>query len=392
MEREGFEQVFQLDGGILKYFEECGGQHYAGDCFVFDQRVGVDPSLAESDNTQCFKCLKPLTLADQQDPRYVPEVSCPYCYLTDAQRMARTIADREAAIALATTPLPGSEPYDNYRPIKISTKFDRQTLIDTLCGIFLRICRLRALAGAVSRSSLFWMVVISRSCRSSRSAPGERYLDRMPATCRTQCQCGDSRVVRRRGHNRRQQAGTAAAASIRPIQSQHAAIDLESGLSPSAASSSASLGRQHDRRGRHRTNAVFRKSIADAVCGGRRGEGLSCTYTRPSAARRIQCDAPIGSCARLISADAIDEHGQVAACTKFRVLRRLADGTASLVEARPITGRTNQIRVHLWHLGWPVVSDRAYIANQQLGDTPDPRKLRRALCFCMPIASRSITR
>src|SRR5262249_5606336 len=37
MEREGFEQVFQLDGGILKYFEECGGEHYDGECFVFDR-------------------------------------------------------------------------------------------------------------------------------------------------------------------------------------------------------------------------------------------------------------------------------------------------------------------------------------------------------------------
>ena len=36
---------FQLDGGILKYFEECGGSHYDGECFVFDQRVGVDPAL-----------------------------------------------------------------------------------------------------------------------------------------------------------------------------------------------------------------------------------------------------------------------------------------------------------------------------------------------------------
>ena len=45
MEREGFKNIFQLDGGILKYFEECGGAHYDGECFVFDQRVGVDPSL-----------------------------------------------------------------------------------------------------------------------------------------------------------------------------------------------------------------------------------------------------------------------------------------------------------------------------------------------------------
>jgi len=47
MESVGFKQVFQLDGGILKYFEECGGAHYEGACFVFDDRTGVDSSLQE---------------------------------------------------------------------------------------------------------------------------------------------------------------------------------------------------------------------------------------------------------------------------------------------------------------------------------------------------------
>ena len=48
MEREGFRNVFQLDGGILKYFEECGGAHYEGECFVFDERAGVDAELKET--------------------------------------------------------------------------------------------------------------------------------------------------------------------------------------------------------------------------------------------------------------------------------------------------------------------------------------------------------
>jgi UPF0176 protein len=46
--REGFKHVFQLDGGILKYFEECGGAHYDGECFVFDQRDAVDAELRET--------------------------------------------------------------------------------------------------------------------------------------------------------------------------------------------------------------------------------------------------------------------------------------------------------------------------------------------------------
>jgi len=40
------EKVFQLDGGILKYFEDVGGAHYSGDCFVFDERRGVHPDLS----------------------------------------------------------------------------------------------------------------------------------------------------------------------------------------------------------------------------------------------------------------------------------------------------------------------------------------------------------
>lgn len=45
LERAGFRDVYQLDGGILKYFEACGGAHYNGHCFVFDERVAVDPAL-----------------------------------------------------------------------------------------------------------------------------------------------------------------------------------------------------------------------------------------------------------------------------------------------------------------------------------------------------------
>ena len=92
MEREGFEQVFQLDGGILKYFEDCGGEHYAGECFVFDKRVGVDSGLAESENTQCFNCLTPLTQADQEDDRYVPGKSCRYCFKTTEEQAALNLA------------------------------------------------------------------------------------------------------------------------------------------------------------------------------------------------------------------------------------------------------------------------------------------------------------
>ena len=45
LQREGFQNVFQLDGGILAYFERCGGAHYEGECFVFDERTSLDAEL-----------------------------------------------------------------------------------------------------------------------------------------------------------------------------------------------------------------------------------------------------------------------------------------------------------------------------------------------------------
>lgn len=38
-------QAYQLDGGILGYFEQVGGDHWSGDCFVFDEREALTPAL-----------------------------------------------------------------------------------------------------------------------------------------------------------------------------------------------------------------------------------------------------------------------------------------------------------------------------------------------------------
>ena len=80
MERAGFQNVFQLDGGILKYFEECGGAHYKGDCFVFDRRVCVDSQLRETAAAICFSCQMPLTEQEQRHPHYLVGETCPFCH------------------------------------------------------------------------------------------------------------------------------------------------------------------------------------------------------------------------------------------------------------------------------------------------------------------------
>jgi RluA family pseudouridine synthase len=85
-------------------------------------------------------------------------------------------------------------------------------------------------------------------------------------------------------------------------------------------------------------------------------------------AAELFCAAPISAEAGENCARTVDLVNGLAARTEFRLLRRLADGT-SLLEARPLTGRTNQIRVHLQHLGFPVCGDPVYLRDGKLGNT-----------------------
>jgi 23S rRNA pseudouridine1911/1915/1917 synthase len=68
-------------------------------------------------------------------------------------------------------------------------------------------------------------------------------------------------------------------------------------------------------------------------------------------------EAPIGRHPRHRTKMAVVPGGR-AAVTHYRVVERV--GGATLVEARLVTGRTHQIRVHFAHLGHPVLGDRVY--------------------------------
>lgn len=79
METLGFSQVYQLEGGIVKYFEETGGSHFRGECFVFDDRVALDGSLQETGAVLCERCQMPVTQAQQQSDEFKAGKYCPYC-------------------------------------------------------------------------------------------------------------------------------------------------------------------------------------------------------------------------------------------------------------------------------------------------------------------------
>ena len=79
MKNIGYDSVYQLEGGILKYFEEVGGAHYQGDCFVFDHRTALNPQLQETETRQCFACRAVVTPREQLSPLYIEGKSCPHC-------------------------------------------------------------------------------------------------------------------------------------------------------------------------------------------------------------------------------------------------------------------------------------------------------------------------
>lgn len=104
MEKEGFQKVYQLEGGILDYFKDCADAHYDGECFVFDRRVGVNPMLQETTTKLCFKCQMPLTEEDQADPRYIVDQSCPFCFGREVKKKTpKTRRSRLTKKALQTT-------------------------------------------------------------------------------------------------------------------------------------------------------------------------------------------------------------------------------------------------------------------------------------------------
>ncbi len=103
MLREGFEEVYHLQGGILKYLEEVPAEHstWEGECFVFDNRVSVDHHLQKGRYDQCHGCRHPITETDKQSPLYMKGVCCPGCHDTLSDEQKARFAERQKQMELA---------------------------------------------------------------------------------------------------------------------------------------------------------------------------------------------------------------------------------------------------------------------------------------------------
>ena len=103
MMSEGFDEVFHLEGGILKYLEEVKPEEslWQGECFVFDQRVAIKHGLEVGNYDQCYACRYPLSAEDMQSDKYTPGISCPHCFNKHTPKKLESLTERQKQVILA---------------------------------------------------------------------------------------------------------------------------------------------------------------------------------------------------------------------------------------------------------------------------------------------------
>jgi UPF0176 protein len=99
----GFDDVYHLKGGILKYLEEVPADEsmWEGECFVFDNRVAVKHNLEKGEYDQCHACRMPITEEDKLSEMYEKGVSCPHCHEKYSKDRKARFAERERQVELA---------------------------------------------------------------------------------------------------------------------------------------------------------------------------------------------------------------------------------------------------------------------------------------------------
>ena len=103
MKEQGFDEVYHLKGGILKYLEEVpeNESKWQGECFVFDDRVAVNHALEKGQYDQCHACRHPITEEEKNSVHYIPGVSCHRCFDTLSAAQKARFSEREKQVRLA---------------------------------------------------------------------------------------------------------------------------------------------------------------------------------------------------------------------------------------------------------------------------------------------------
>ena len=103
LKQQGFEQVYHLQGGILKYLEQvpAAESKWRGECFVFDERVSVDHGLQQGKYEQCHACRMPISAEDRASEFYQQGISCPHCHGRKTPAQTSRYQERRRQMALA---------------------------------------------------------------------------------------------------------------------------------------------------------------------------------------------------------------------------------------------------------------------------------------------------
>jgi UPF0176 protein len=101
MKAEGFEEVYHLRGGILKYLEEVPAEEslWRGECYVFDKRMAVGHGLSTGNYAMCYCCGAPVSSADREKPQFEEGVSCPACHAAISEADKARFRQRQRQMA-----------------------------------------------------------------------------------------------------------------------------------------------------------------------------------------------------------------------------------------------------------------------------------------------------
>ena len=103
LKAEGVEDVYHLDGGILRYLENVpeAESKWQGECFVFDERVSVKHGLELGSMELCHACRRPISAEDKASVHFIEGVACPACYAERSEEDRARFAERQLQINLA---------------------------------------------------------------------------------------------------------------------------------------------------------------------------------------------------------------------------------------------------------------------------------------------------
>ena len=389
----GFENIYQLEGGILKYFEECAQEHYQGECFVFDQRVAVDPSLAPTDVYECFACKHVLTVEECSSPKYKEGVSCPHCYKDPTESMKDRIALRQSKLTAIASSQPGCVAYENRRWISVPQQCEGMRLLDALQTIYPPYTTEQWL-DAIRNGEITSPASTKTQWRTERVdaqqvvCAGERFLQTIP-----------------------NYSEPAIDPDIQLLHEDDAIVVVHKGaplpLHPSGRYHKNSLEWMlHEAyfpeklRPAHRIDAMttglvvftrkfkFASALQPQFANGEVEKTYLAWIAGVPSWASTRCELPIAEVSLPNGGRQIDPNGQ-SAITEIRCVRSEANRT--LVEVEPKTGRTHQIRLHLATLGHPIIGDPLY-GDERNRDGSEPMLLHAwRLSFTHPLSAQRVT-